>query len=412
VRVLRIVQIIGGVMHTSTVPQRLLAFDLLRGYLLFVIIVDHVSRFPSGYDLLTGRAMLWVTAAEGFFFISGMMVGLTRARRITVNGLGLVWRKLWLRSAWLYCLAVILTLGFTACSFWLGWSPKGGLTSSHSWGEILVNTLTLQYSYGWSDFLPRYAIFMFLSPVVAYLLARRLWWVVLVGSLLAWAFSSGHFNLAWQLLFFTGMIVGYYWPALAKTMQGISPRARMLLYRVGVLLALITVCLSAFMTFMPQLSSVNQLIAPFFDHDRLGLGRVIVFGLWFSVLLSTVCRYAWLVQRFLGWFLLPLGQNSLTTYILHAVAVYAFVIIVPDYHQVWSNFFQTTFVLAVIWALLQLQLIQRVRETYAAFVQRVLLARSGPSLSFGPRLSVTSLSLVMMPVIVLAMAVALALQRR
>ena len=62
--------------------QRIDTIDIIRGYFLFVIIIDHLARFFGFFDLFTGGGRQWVSAAEGFFFISGMMIGLVRAKKL------------------------------------------------------------------------------------------------------------------------------------------------------------------------------------------------------------------------------------------------------------------------------------------------------------------------------------------
>lgn len=47
---------------------RIHTIDILRGFFMFMIIVDHLELFPNGFDFLTGRGLLWMSAAEGFFF--------------------------------------------------------------------------------------------------------------------------------------------------------------------------------------------------------------------------------------------------------------------------------------------------------------------------------------------------------
>ncbi len=94
-------------LHHSS--PRFVSIDLLRGFFLVVIIIDHLGRFPSGFELLTGRGELWITAAEGFFFISGMMVGVTRVAKIKARGFKAIWQSLWRRSAVLYAWSVGLT---------------------------------------------------------------------------------------------------------------------------------------------------------------------------------------------------------------------------------------------------------------------------------------------------------------
>jgi hypothetical protein len=56
--------------------KRILSLDLLRGFFLIVIMIDHVELYPNGWDFLTGKGRLWVSAAEGFFFMSGLLIGM------------------------------------------------------------------------------------------------------------------------------------------------------------------------------------------------------------------------------------------------------------------------------------------------------------------------------------------------
>lgn len=50
-------------------------FDLLRGFAVFAMVVDHIGG-ASWADGLTGGNRFFVSAAEGFVFISGMVVGI------------------------------------------------------------------------------------------------------------------------------------------------------------------------------------------------------------------------------------------------------------------------------------------------------------------------------------------------
>ncbi len=56
--------------------KRIRAFDILRGYFLIVILINHIELYPSFFDFFTGRGRLLVSAAEGFFFMSGLLVGM------------------------------------------------------------------------------------------------------------------------------------------------------------------------------------------------------------------------------------------------------------------------------------------------------------------------------------------------
>ena len=54
--------------------SRDLRLDFLRGLCLFIMIVDHIAG-PSWLRWLTGDNSFYVSAAEGFVFISGLLVG-------------------------------------------------------------------------------------------------------------------------------------------------------------------------------------------------------------------------------------------------------------------------------------------------------------------------------------------------
>ncbi len=135
--------------------SRILALDLLRGYFLVVIIIDHLFRFPSLFEIFTGRGQLWVSAAEGFFIISGLLVGYIYKSQIRTNPQA-VFKKIWKRAVKLYLLSIGLTILFTA---W-GWILNSTEVKTGIWplgyDPLLMFTkvFILQYVYGWADFLP------------------------------------------------------------------------------------------------------------------------------------------------------------------------------------------------------------------------------------------------------------------
>lgn len=46
--------------------SRLDVLDYLRGFFIVVIIIDHLSRWPSAFSLFTGQAWLWIDQSMGF----------------------------------------------------------------------------------------------------------------------------------------------------------------------------------------------------------------------------------------------------------------------------------------------------------------------------------------------------------
>ena len=89
---------------------RIAAFDLLRGFFLFVIITNHLHFEPNLVELVTGRGALPASAAEGFYLVSGIMVGYVHLPSAIREGLGRVSVRIWKRTLVIYAAAVLLVL--------------------------------------------------------------------------------------------------------------------------------------------------------------------------------------------------------------------------------------------------------------------------------------------------------------
>lgn len=197
---------------------RILALDLLRGSFMIAIILDHINWGPSLWHIATGGGQMWVSPAEGFFVISGLLVGYIYAPRMAQSFRAAA-KKLWQRAGLLYILAVIFTFAYTiaALSFAADALPP---TWPRDIGSFIYNTLLMRYAYGWTDFLPRYAVFMAIAPFALWLLTRGYAWLVALVSIVTWAFlhTNPYFLpfSSWGAVFFVGMIAGYYLPTLQQ----------------------------------------------------------------------------------------------------------------------------------------------------------------------------------------------------
>jgi hypothetical protein len=299
---------------TSQASKRILALDLLRGYFLCVIAIDHLYRFPSLLDAFTGQGHLWVSAAEGFFLISGLLVGLLHQSS----------QKIWRRAAKLYLWSIGLTLLFTwwgglfdshtvKSGIWLGGSPE----------SLILNLVSLKYVYGWADFLPYYVIFLAFSPLALLALKQGKAWLVLLLSGLFWLVRGSNFYWAWQVLFFTGLVAGWYFNKLNYVLNK---------YKIYILLlALFTIILSAYYVFK------RQLTLPLFDKTTLAPGRLVLSWLWFSAFYVLFRRFESIINRLTGGFLLLLGQNSLFVYGLQAVILFPLNSWLPSAPHFWWN---------------------------------------------------------------------------
>lgn len=279
-----------------------MALDLLRGYFLLVIFSDHIYRIPSFFDAFTGRGLLWVSAAEGFFLISGLLVG-----KLQFSA-----KKLLKRAVKLYFLAIGLTVLFTIWGQYLPLDKiKTGLWAGDSPGDFIFQVLTFKYIYGWADFLNYYAVFLFVSPLILFTLKKRKWWIVAVSSFLVWVFFRNVSQFfSWQILFFAGMIAGFYFDkaeSLVKRFQGIIN-----------FITVITIITSARLVF-------GNLPDPFlfwFDKNTVGLGRLLLALIWFAAFYLFLRKHEEKINRLSSGVLQVLGKNSLLVYTLQSLIIF------------------------------------------------------------------------------------------
>lgn len=353
--------------------DRIISIDIIRGYFLFVILVDHFGRNFSVYDLFTGGGQQWVSAAEGFFFVSGIMIGLVRGRKLIDQPLSVVTKKVWLRALQLYIWAIGLTLFFTiVAQFFIGNTGlKAGAFHNEPLQKLVSYTLMLRYNYGWADFLNYYAIYLLATPLALWLLRIKKWYVLLAGSFLLWIFGN-NLQFTWQILFFSGVIAGFYLPDIEAWFKRLSQQTRRYIYISFTTAGLSTIAISMFFNnaidvFNRATNNFNPLgdwslrlydfntyfLASYFDKYSLGYGRLILFFIWFIMLYLLVRRYEKTVNKVVGWYFVPLGQNSLYVYIVHAVAIFFINLFLPTNLPVWLNIVVTTLFLACVWLLVK-----------------------------------------------------------
>ena len=353
--------------HIITPAQRIKSLDILRGYFLVVILINHIELYPSGFDLFTGRGRLLVSAAEGFFFMSGLLVGMVYKRRLAL-GMRFIFRKMWKRAFQLYLGSVVLTLLFTALAIFLNHPTiKDGLYGVINWPHIIYESLLMRYGFGWADFLDRFAILMFMAPFAFYLLARGRWKLLAVASLTAWAFRGNNFTLSWQIVFALGMGFGFYWHEfkgfLSRLSEATLKRLKLAIFSV----AWITFLLSYASVYL--LSVLNQKLTQlplWLQHFTLGWNtvnadvwlyaqkwtmgpiRIVLFMVWFTALYLWVERHYDSINKYSKGFIELLGQNSLFVYITHAFIVFAFKFFIAPNTTLWQNFLITAAALALL----------------------------------------------------------------
>ena len=348
--------------------ERILTFDLLRGYFLCVILFNHLQFYPSGLDLLTGRGYLYVSTAEGFFLVSGIILGIVRGRKLLHRPLKESAALLWKRALQLYLASIILTFLFTLIGqlFINNVGLKFGIyTDWTHWWNLLWQTMTLSYTYGWADFLRLYALFLFFAPVALWLLRMGKWYIVAAISLAVWAlypFFDDNIVLAqplsWQVIFFAGFIIGYYWQTIIAWWRSRSITVRKTIGWSFVAVFIATFITSFVLVFGYELGGTtgawlldqHHNIEQYFNKDRLPIERLLLGTVWFWGLFYLV-RYfePWIIKRF-GWLLLVFGANSLYVYTISAFVIFFIHLFVapPGYDSLLSNLIASLVALGIV----------------------------------------------------------------
>jgi hypothetical protein len=322
---------------TDAANRRDLRVDLLRGFCIFAMVVDHFGG-DSWLYAMTGGNRFYVSAAEGFIFISGFVMGQAYRSKRDRSGLPAAMSDALKRARTLYLATVALTIIFsllflyTDIALWTGRDFGLGIDSPQ---EIAVAALTLHYTYHGTDILAMYTLLLLAAPVTLLLLSLGEWYLVLGVSWLWWlAYQiypeqaslpwyirhGENFPLAaWQVLFVTGHVLGFHRHALSDWLRNFRPlRVAAVSLGIAITLALVSLAWGA----------ENGAQFGFFDIDPNVLNesffkvplrpwRLVAF-LSVAIVAYTATTYLWVpIRRVLGWLMLPLGQAALYSYIVH-----------------------------------------------------------------------------------------------
>ncbi|MGH6653923.1 MAG: OpgC domain-containing protein, partial [Actinocrinis sp.] len=348
---------------------RLVTLDLMRGYYVGVLAAIHLNYLPSLFGWFDGRGVLLTSEAEGFFFISGLLVGMLRRRDLEKRGFARMTRNSWKRGLQLYVVAISLTLLFTYIGRYAvdhgSTKVKVGLDSWSSFPTVLENALMLKYTYGWADFLTFYVPMFLLAPLVVWMMSKRLTPLVLALAYCGFLLPS-HFNtrfygpfLQWEVYFFFGAVVGYHWDELRALMHRLAPSRRRMIKTAAAAGAIIAYAIGMVLlhhpTLMPKHGHYNSL----FQNNRLGLLRPFVALVCIAGAYIIVHHFEGFISRTVGKVLLPFGRSSLYVYVAQSF----FVFLVPFAFAAKNWWFNTAFDLSVI-ALILLA----VRTRFLAFL--------------------------------------------
>lgn len=218
--------------------KRIEVLDGMRGYFLLFMLINHMI-FQGGLWLqkVNAAQLMFVEDAQGFVFLSGLLIGLIQTTRLDRHGAGAMRASIWRRAGELYLYAMGLVLlaltlqavlpeGVSAFANWMG---RAGAQDHVR--DLALATLVFQPTF--MDILPQYILYLLVSPFLVQMVADGRWPQVAVLSVLTWmaaqigmgqligaplhhlALASdgqglrGGFNpLGWQIVFVAGLIVG------------------------------------------------------------------------------------------------------------------------------------------------------------------------------------------------------------
>jgi hypothetical protein len=215
--------------------QRRPELDALRGVFLAWMTLTHL---PTHLSDLVNEPLGFVSSAEGFVFLSALLVARLYSRQAVEAGAALR-TKLWKRALRIYGYhLILLAFAFTIAAAFAVLAHRLALINllnyylAHPFPAI-VGSLLLIYCPPLLDILPMYVIFLLITPHLLATAAHRGWkgillasgsvWLLAQFGLRAWVHhvvvhvttlqiplqDTGSFNLfAWQMVWVSGLCIG------------------------------------------------------------------------------------------------------------------------------------------------------------------------------------------------------------
>ncbi len=316
----------------SVQGKRDLRIDFLRGIAIVSMVFNHLES-PSYFSAIN-RGHIYASAAEGFLFISGLVLGMVTLGRIEKVGFSDAMKKLLQRSCKLYITSFILMSVLGLLSIIApGWTRPAFDVAPGAWWQIILAAATFHLAPPVVDILQLYVLLLLVSPVLFLMLRKGLWLPVLAISWLLWSIQQLHpyalsfqpidrehpyFVFAsWQILYVHGLLAGYYRTQLQKIWAKI-PKIPMIV----VLLLIVAGSITAahhdlHLGTWPAIFSHKVRWLAWTDRSRNGFIRLISLTGLFPLLYIIVDTFWQPLYKTLGKLLITLGQNSLYIYIAH-----------------------------------------------------------------------------------------------
>jgi hypothetical protein len=347
-----------SVSSASAAPRRRDELDVVRGLLLVLMAVTHLPTRLSAYS---SQPFGFVSAAEGFVFLSAFLVGSIYSRQLIERGAEYVRSRLWRRAGRLYLMHLaLLVFLFTVVAALAVFTGRPSLHNHLSvyFASPVRATIAgplLLYQPPLLDILPMYIVFMMATPALLQAASRRGWRFLLFSSGLLWLFAQfggrtfvyaklstvlglklpldafGAFDwFAWQLVWMTGLWLGSRRSTVAPFARVASATAAAPYVRAALMAAAI-VTMIVFLLWRYHFEALPfgaSMRVALLDKWHLGPLRIVNFAaLAYFVSRAVLPVLAWLRVKALS----MLGRASLEVFAIHIpCCVLARALIVDD----------------------------------------------------------------------------------
>jgi hypothetical protein len=320
---------------------RRLELDAVRGLMLVWMVMTHL---PTKLPTYVNQPFGFISATEGFIFLSALFTGRIYFRLAERRGYGAMRRKLWLRTLRLYGYhGLLLAFAFLVAVPIAAHGNRPGLHNLLDFyftagaPRAILDAALLVYRPALLDILPMYILFLLITPVVLTVTRRPRWKYIIGASFVVWLLAQlglrqelydlasrffglriplkemGAFDIwGWQFMWILGLWLGERW---AKGDLPVESWAR----RFTIPAALIFAGFFAFRYIAAVITLDFGAFEPFFDKWHFGLFRLFDFASAAVLLIRFQSALKPLAFRPL----VLLGQASLQVFCIHLLFCFA-----------------------------------------------------------------------------------------